>query len=82
MSSNNLSIYLTNWSNEFLPPVVLEDGSKRLRNCSVNMIIKVFQSDKYGEIKKKQLEESKNRGNSQHTMNKHYVSTKKATGFY
>ena len=82
MSSNNLSKYLTSWSNEFLPPVVLEDGAKRLRNCSVNMIIKVFQSDKYGEIKKKQLEESKNRGNNPSTMNKHYVSTKKATGFY
>jgi hypothetical protein len=82
MSSNNLSKYLTSWSNEFLPPVVLEDGSKRLRNCSVNMIVKVFQSDKYGEIKKKQLEESKNRGNNTTTMNKHYVSTKKATGFY
>jgi len=82
MSSNNLSKYLGRWSNKALPPVVLEDGSKRLRNCSVNMIIKVFQSDKYGEIKKKQLEESKNRGNNQSTMNKHYVSTKKATGFY
>ena len=82
MSSNNLSKYLIRWSNEALPPVVLKDGSKRLRNCSVNMIIKVFQSDKYGEIKEKQMKESKNRGNNQSTMNKHYVSTKKATGFY
>ena len=82
MSSNNLSKYLIRWSNEALPPVVFKDGSKRLRNCSVNMIVKVFQSDKYGEIKKKQLEESKNRGNNTTTMNKHYVSTKKATGFY
>ena len=82
MSSNTLTKYLLNWSNEFLPPVVLEDGSKRLRNCSVNMIVKIFQSDKYGEIKKKQLEESKNRGNDTTTMNKHYVSTKKPTGFY
>ena len=82
MSSNTLTKYLLNWSNEFLPPVVLEDGSKRLRNCSVNMIVKIFQSDKYGEIKRKQLEESKNRGNDTTTMNKHYVSTKKPTGFY
>lgn len=82
MSSNTLTKYLINWSNEFLPPVVLEDGSKRLRNCSVNMIVKIFQSDKYGEIKRKQLEESKNRGNDTTTMNKHYVSTKKPTGFY
>ena len=82
MSSNNLSKYLTNWSNEFLPPVVLEDGSKRLRNCSVNMIVKIFQSDKYGESKKQQSEDSKNRGNNPETMMKHYVSTKKATGFY
>jgi len=82
MSSNTLTKYLLNWSNDFLPPVVLEDGSKRLRNCSVNMIVKIYQSDKYGEIKKKQLEESKNRGNDTTTMNKHYVSTKKATGFY
>ena len=82
MSSNNLSKYLGRWSNKSLPPVVLEDGTKRPRNCSVNMIVKVFQSDKYGEIKKKQLEESKHRGNSQSTMNKNYVSIKKATGFY
>jgi hypothetical protein len=82
MSSNTLTKYLINWSNDFLPPVVLEDGSKRLRNCSVNMIVKIFQSDKYGEIKRKQLEESKNRGNDTTTMNKHYVSTKKPTGFY
>ena len=82
MSSNNLSKYLTRWSNKALPPVVLEDGSKRLRNCSVNMIIKVFQSDKYGPTKEKQMKESKNRGNNQATMNKHYISTKKATGYY
>ena len=82
MSSNNLSKYLVRWSNKSLPPVVLEDGTKRPRNCSVNMIVKVFQSDKYGEIKKKQLEESKHRGNSQSTMNKNYVSIKEATGFY
>ena len=82
MSSNNLTRYMLNWSNDFLPPVVLEDGSKRLRNCSVNMIVKIFQSDKYGESKKQQTEDSKNRGNNPETMMKHYVSTKKPTGFY
>ena len=82
MSSNTLTKYLINWSNDFLPPVVLEDGSKRLRNCSVNMIVKIFQSDKFGESKKQQTEDSKNRGNNPETMMKHYVSTKKPTGFY
>jgi len=82
MSSNTLTKYMLNWSNDFLPPVVLEDGSKRHRNCSVNMIVKIYQSDKFGESKKQQTEDSKNRGNNPETMMKHYVSTKKPTGFY
>ena len=82
MSSNNLSKLLIRWSNKELPEVVSKDGSKRDRNCSVNMIIKVYQSNKYGKVKKELEKDSKNRGNNPNTMMKHYVSTKKATGFY
>ena len=82
MTSNSLSKYLLNWSNKELPPVTLEDGSKKPRNLSSNMIVKVYESAEHGEAKKKLLTQSKNRGNKSDTMMKHYVSTKKPTGFH
>ena len=82
MTSNSLSKYLLNWSNKELPPVTMEDGSKKPRNLSSNMIVKVYESAEHGEAKKKLLTQSKNRGNKSDTMMKHYVSTKKPTGFY
>jgi hypothetical protein len=71
-----------NWSNKELPPVTMEDGSKKPRNLAPNMIVKVYESAQHGEAKAALMKQSKNRGNKSGTMLKHYVSTKKATGFY
>ena len=85
MTSNSLSKYLLKWSNKELPPIKLSEGSKRPRNLSTSLIVKVYQSDKHGESKAKMLstlsKDSKNRGNKPATMNKHYVSMRKPTGF-
>jgi len=85
MTSNSFGKYVTEWSNKELPPVELEDGSKRPRNLGPTMIVKVYQSDKHGESKAKMLsllsKDSKNRGNKPATMNKYYVSMRKPTGF-
>lgn len=82
MTSNSLSKYLLNWSNKELPPVTLEDGSKKPRNLAPNMIVKVYESAEHGASKASLSKQSKNRGNKPETMMKHYVSTKKPTGFY
>ena len=76
MTSNALSKYLLNWSNKELPPVQLEDGSKKPRNLGSNMIVKVYESAEHGEGKASLQKQSKNRGNDPGTMMKHYVSTK------
>ena len=82
MTSNALSKYLLKWSNKELPPVIMEDGSKKPRNLAPNMIVKVYESAEHGETKASLMKQSKNRGNKSAAMFKHYVSTKKPTGFY
>ena len=76
MTSNSLTKYMIKWSNKELPPIILEDGSKKPRNLSTTMIVKVYESFEHGASKKKLLKDSKNRGNKPATMSKVYVSTK------
>ena len=77
MTPNALSKYLLKWSNKEMPPVVNEDGTKKPRNLSTTMIVKVYESAEHGESKAKIIKDSKNRGNKPETMHKVYVSTKK-----
>jgi len=77
MTPNALSKYLLKWSNKEMPPVVNEDGTKKPRNLSTTMIVKVYESAEHGESKAKIIKDSKNRGNKPETMHKVYVSSKK-----
>ena len=77
MTPNALSKYLLKWSNKEMPPVVAPDGTKKPRNLSTTMIVKVYESAEHGESKAKIIKDSKNRGNKPETMHKVYVSSKK-----
>lgn len=76
MTPNALSKYLIKWSKNNIPPLVLEDGSKKARSLSTTMIVKAFQSAKQGATKTELKKDSKNRGNKPTTMMEVYVSTK------
>ena len=75
MTPNALSKYLIKWSKNNIPPLVLEDGTKKPRSLSTTMLVKAFQSAKQGEGKKELKKDSKNRGNKPTTMMDTYVST-------
>tara|TARA_R100001086_G_scaffold247986_1_gene183760 strand:- start:47 stop:1147 length:1101 start_codon:yes stop_codon:yes gene_type:complete len=76
MTPNALSKYLLKWSNKEMPPVINEDGTKKPRNLSTTMIVKVYESAEHGGSKAKISKDSKNRGNKPATMLTTYVSTK------
>ena len=76
MTPNGLSKYLIKWSNKNVPPLVLDDGTKKPRNLSTTMIVKAYQSAKHGGTKAELEKDSKNRGNQPTTMLTKYVSSK------
>lgn len=75
MTNNELSKLLLKWSQKELPPVILADGTKRLRNISTTLLAKIMLSEKYGEKKAELIKDAKNRGHDPQTAMKVYIAT-------